>query len=409
MAVSVPEIPPRRVAPQKSLSQVLDLALSHAASDGPWIQAGFDRAPTTSLNYGSAGVALGLLHVALRRSDSKVLALADVWAKRALRDMKSELAFNNSEIEITRDLVGESSPYHSASGIHAVTVLLAAAAADTTTMAEALTSFLDAAELPAIGLDLTLGRSATLLGAAILLDAVPAQGNVSMVPLRSYGDHSLEHLWTAIDAKPEIVAADIEYPGIAHGWAGFLYATLQWCDASGTALPAGAERRLAELAALAVPSGRGLDWPWILGRREAVTMPGWCNGACGYVFLWTLAHRLLGDERYLDLAHGAAWRSWDAPDTTVTLCCGLAGRAYALLNLYRHTEDTVWRDRARDLTMRGVREGRVLSEYPHSLYKGEFVLAVLAADLEQPEQATMPFFEPMGYRRWTAALSPRAT
>ena len=81
-------------------------------------------------------------------------------------------------------------------------------------------------------------------------------------------------------------------------------------------------------------------------------MSGWCNGACGYVFLWTLAHRLLGDPRYLELAQGAAWRSWDAPEQNVTLCCGLAGRAYALLNLYRHTNETVWLDRARDLAAR---------------------------------------------------------
>ena len=122
-------------------------------------------------------------------------------------------------------------------------------------------------------------------------------------------------------------------PGIAHGWAGFLYATLQWCSVSKTALPKDVERRLVELAALALPIARGMDWPWTLGHSgEPLTMPGWCNGACGYVFLWTLAHRLLGDPRYLELAQGAAWRSWDAPEQIVTLCCGLAGRAYALLN-----------------------------------------------------------------------------
>ena len=82
----------------------------------------------------------------------------------------------------------------------------------------------------------------------------------------------------------------------------------------------------------------------------------------------------------------------------MTLCCGLAGRAYALLNLYRHTKETVWLDRARDLAARAARVGNIPKEYSHSLYKGEFGLAVLAADLDQPNEATMPFFEPMGYR-----------
>jgi hypothetical protein len=36
-------------------------------------------------------------------------------------------------------------------------------------------------------------------------------------------------------------------------------------------------------------------------------------------------------------------------------------------------------------------------EFARSLYKGEFGLAVLAADLEVPDEAVMPFFEPFGY------------
>ena len=107
---------------------------------------------------------------------------------------------------------------------------------------------------------------------------------------------------------------------------------------------------------------------------------------------------MLVQRAYLDLAYGAAWRSWDAAEPAVTLCCGLAGRAYALLNMYRNTGETRWLDRARDLAMRSAREGNIPAEYPHSLYKGEFGLAVLAADLEQPDQAMMPFFEPMGYQ-----------
>jgi hypothetical protein len=69
-----------------------------------------------------------------------------------------------------------------------------------------------------------------------------------------------------LDAKPEIKAAGIDYLGIAHGWAGFLYTTLQWCSVSKTTLPEGVQRRLVELAALALPINRGLDWPWVLGR-----------------------------------------------------------------------------------------------------------------------------------------------
>jgi eukaryotic-like serine/threonine-protein kinase len=128
-------------------------------------------------------------------------------------------------------------------------------------------------------------------------------------------------------------------------------------------------------------------------------MPGWCNGSAGHVFLWSLANQLLGSARYLDLAVGASWNCWDSPDPAGTLCCGLVGRSYALLNLYRHSGETVWLERARDLAVRASNEGRMPPEYPHSLYKGHFGLAVLGVALERPDEARMPFFEPTGYSR----------
>lgn len=397
-AVALPS-PANPIASSSPLAQLVDHALAQAAPEGLWSRSTLAPAPVTSLNYGSAGVALGLLQIASRRNDGTLLTLADTWSRRAIRELRRDDAFHNAEIEITPELVGESSPYHSASGVYAVAVLVAAAAANHMSQREGLADFLEALDRPSAGLDLTLGRSSILLGAAILLDAFPTDELIDLSPLRSRGDTVLTELWQAIDAKPDITVAGIEYTGIAHGWAGFLYATLVWCSVSQTPLPQGIERRLGELAALALPANRGLDWPWMLGRSgEPVTMPGWCNGACGYVFLWTLAHRLLGHPRYLHLAYGAAWRSWDAPDQIVTLCCGLAGRAYALLNLYRHTKEAVWLDRARDLAVRGTHVTGNPKDYPHSLYKGEFGLAVLAADLEEPDEARMPFFEPLGYR-----------
>ena len=382
-----------------TLPHVLDRVLKQAGIDGAWNYAGLSPSPTTSLNYGSTGIALGLLQIAHRRKDSEVLALADVWIKRALGKIQCAEGFYNSDIEITPETVGESSPYHSPSGVFAVAVLVGIARAELQATAQSISGFLNAVRKPAKGLDVTLGRSSLLLGSAILLDATAANGLLNSAPLREFGDATLSDVWQALDSKEVITSADIEYLGIAHGWAGMIYATLQWCRISGTPIPASLERRLAELASLALPTGRGLEWPWVLNRPgEPMAMAGWCNGTSGYVFLWTLAHRLFGHQRYLELANGAAWGTWEAPEATVTLCCGLAGRAYALLNMYRHTGDIVWLARARDLAIRSVRGGNVPPEYPYSLYKGEFGLAVLAADLEQPDESTMPFFEPIGYQ-----------
>ena len=356
-------------------------------------------APSASINYGAAGIALGALHMSQRLASAELLGAADAWLARSMREMHDDRGFYNSEIEITREMVGEVSPYHSPSGLHAVDALIGRATGNVGRQNLATSRFLDCARRPVKGLDLTLGRASTLLGSAILLDALPRSETAVEGELRAFAAQTMEDIWRVLDKKPAAGTGDIEYLGIAHGWAGFLYATLMWCDVAKAEIPGGVARRLDELAALTLPAGRGVEWAWILGQPgDPPTMSGWCNGSCGYLFLFTLAHRMLGTARYLDVATGAAWNSWESADPAETLCCGLAGRGYALLNLYRHTKDPVWLDRARVLSARAVKSKGTHREYPHSLWKGEFGVAVLAADLEDPEWARMPFFEPEGYR-----------
>jgi serine/threonine-protein kinase len=126
-------------------------------------------------------------------------------------------------------------------------------------------------------------------------------------------------------------------------------------------------------------------------------MPGWCNGSAGFVFLWTLAHRELGDPAWLALAEAAAMNAWESPDGNGSLCCGLGGRAYALLNYHRHAGGPEWLARARDLANRAALDVEKASEREDSLYKGSIGVALLAADLARPEAAAMPFFEEEGW------------
>lgn len=385
-----------------SLSQLLARTLVQASIEGPWLGGDRGAPPYASVTFGSAGTSLGLLCIAHRHDEPVLLATADVWARRAALSVSQEAAFYNEKIEITPELVGRGSPYHSSSGVHAVAALIARAEGDARAQMEATSQFVGALNRPIVGLDLTLGTASTILGSAIVLDAASCVPG-DWTPLREFGDAAVSGLWTALTTKPSIQDADLDYSGIAHGWGGFLYATLQWTNVSGSELPLSASQRLDELSTLALPVGRGLEWPWVLHQAgEPATMAGWCNGTAGYVFLWTLAHRLLGDARWLEMAEGAAWNSWESPDASGTLCCGLVGRAYALLNFYRHSGDVIWLDRARTLAHRAAKDGAMPPEYPRSLYKGEFGLAVLAADLEVPHEAVMPFFEPFGYAASTA-------
>lgn len=394
------EAPPSpALGTSSQLEQLLTRTKAEAAINGPWMTGDSPPAPHASLTYGSSGIALGLLCIAQREGDALGLATADVWARRAARAVDNEGAFYSAEIEITAAQVGEGSPYHCASGVYAAAALIARAAADFRGQVEATAQFLEAAQRPVAGLDLTLGKCSTILGSAILLDAadgVPAD----WAPLRELGDAATRDLWTALDAKASIRDADIDYLGVAHGWAGFLYATLLWSRVSGSPVPDGVARRLDELSALAMPAGRGLEWPWVLRAvGDPPVMAGWCNGSSGHVLLWSLAHDMRGDARWLEMAEGAAWNSWESSDIATTLCCGLVGRAYALLNFYRHTGDSLWLDRARTLGERAAKNAGMPTDYPRSLFKGEFGLAVLAADLKAPMEAVMPFVEPFGYAR----------
>ncbi|MFL6194775.1 MAG: lanthionine synthetase LanC family protein [Thermoanaerobaculia bacterium] len=338
----------------------------------------FDVTPAASVNDGAAGIACGLYRISLAREDPRLLAFADLWAEKA--------AAAGPGTDLPPETVGEVSPYHTATGIHAVRALIAHASGQPGRQAAAVGDFLAAARKPCAALDLTLGRCGLLLAGSLLLDPLPA-GEVRD-RLLAWGDEILKEIWDELDRLPPLGPEDGGNLGIAHGWAGFLYASLRWCRSAGRPLPARVPERLSELAGQARPWGRGIRWPWRDAGGERGSMAGWCNGSAGFVFLWTLA----GDP---DLAEGAAWNAWEGPEGDPSLCCGLAGRAYALLHLWKSGADPEWLARARDLAERAAR--RWDAETPPSLFKGALGAAVLAADLARPEDAVFPFFEEEGW------------
>jgi serine/threonine-protein kinase len=122
-------------------------------------------------------------------------------------------------------------------------------------------------------------------------------------------------------------------------------------------------------------------------------MESWCHGAPGYVFLWTIAFRVLGESRYLELAERAATTTWDAPDAIGSLCCGDAGRAYALLAHANHGGGACWIDRAVDLAERADRACAADPRAAHALFKGGLGVALLERDLVDPERAAFPLLE----------------
>jgi serine/threonine-protein kinase len=115
------------------------------------------------------------------------------------------------------------------------------------------------------------------------------------------------------------------------------------------------------------------------------------------VFLWTAAYAAFGEADYLTFAERAAISTFEAAERTASLCCGCAGQAYALLNLYRYTHESVWLHRGGELAKRAVECLSQTGELPNSLYKGGLGVAVLLVDIRDPAGARFPLFEDEGF------------
>jgi serine/threonine protein kinase len=361
------------------------------ARGGSLFERGYAEAPTASVNFGAAGAAIGLLRVAEVRGDPSLLALAEVWKGRACREIGNASGWYNAAVDLSPEMLGEVTPYHTASGAYAAAALIAHGRGDVMAHTAALERFIEASSRTCGNLDLTLGRSGTLLAAAILRQV--SEDLPALVALDELGNVTLAEIWAELDRRPPLAANPPEtFLGIAHGWAGFLYAALRWCSASGAPLPDSLARRLEELAELGVKRGRATYWKRQLGSAAQDAMPGWCNGSAGHVFLWTAAWDATGETRYLQLAEEVALHAAEEPLYAADLCCGSAGRAYAFLNLYRHTGNLEWLSRARRMANHAASfQGEWMRE--NALWKGQLGVAVLIAELESPEEARMPFFE----------------
>jgi eukaryotic-like serine/threonine-protein kinase len=374
---------------------LLEAVLERLGPSGSAFRAFDDPAPLCSVNTGAAGVAYAMYRIASVREDAAALALADLWITRAERHADNAAAFYSRELEITPEAVGQVSLFHTPSGLACVQALICAALGESAGAAQAVERFMMRSRLPCDLLDLTLGRAGTLLGAAALLPVLSDDAAGTPAALRAFGDRVADELCQALQDLPPVGAGGPLNLGIAHGWGGVLFALLRWREvgsgAGGDAMILG---RLAELAALAKPAGNGVRWAWLAGPQAADgAMPGWCNGTAGLAHLWTLAGRLFDRVDYGALATRAAWNAWEEPREFGDLCCGLAGRSYAMLDRYRHTGEAAWLARARSLADDAVQSIGRWSLRRDSLYKGEIGVALLLADLERPELSCMPMFD----------------
>jgi serine/threonine-protein kinase len=389
-------LPEQRILAAAGVDAMLEAILEKSRPDGDWFERDLPTAPLCSIAYGTAGLAVALHHVAVLRDDGDLLALSDEWALRARRAAGHPDAFRHAGLEISDDVTGKVSPFHRLSGVHAAQALVSFSFADDGAGQRAVDAFVRESLHDGANFDLALGRTGTLLAAAILVEASGHPARRDLNGLRELGNQTLSDLWAWIDSMPSVATAkQLHLLGVAHGWSGAMLASLRWCSATSTPLPTSLLDRLDQVAAIARREGNALSWPWSTSTTSVSR--GWCNGTAGLVHLWTAAHRAFGDDRWLSLAKGAAWHASVVDDVTPQLCCGLAGQAYAQLEMYRSTGESHWLTLACKLAEAAATRHRATAGNTcilGSLHKGDLGIAVLAADLQRPEDATMPFFGP---------------
>jgi len=392
------------VNPDSTLGKaLLETVLQRLGTSGPVLATGPLAAPTSSLMYGAAGVAYLFYRLACLRDDPRLLVTADLWSNRALKERASPEAFHDASWDIPEKDVGPASLYFGLSGLYFVQALVAHALGDMDTARTAVKEFLAASRSPCGNPDLTMGRASALMGCAALREALPSSFGMDRdrSDLWDFGQEIVTSTWSVLDTyEPIRDCKSLTYLGIAHGWAGLLFVTLRWCQATRTAPPGTLLTRLHELAGCARLVGGAASWT----RHNAHapdgqdTWVGWCNGSAGHVFLWNQAFEVFRDSRFQRLAESAAQHTWIAAGQSGNdLCCGLGGRTYALLNMYRCSGDRAWLERAQALAQRAFGDAALGKTRLNSLYKGDGGLALLAAELEHPASACLPIFEPEGW------------
>ncbi len=361
---------------------------------------GFPEPPTASVTYGAAGTAYALWRIACARDDAELLALADSWCDLAARDLGTERGSCSDELEMNRELVGDVSPYHADSGVHAVAALIALGSGNINAAQQSLDAFVRTTVGRSGRDELVLGRGGVLLATALLVEAIPDSEYVGPDVLVRSGDALFDELFAAMKRLPPVAEAqEIEYTGIAHGWAGMLYAMLCWLRVRRRGTYPELAERLEQLAAFAHPAGNGVRFQWHSRPKHGgpLYMPGWCHGSAGFVFLWNLAYAMFHEPSYATLAERAALNAAEWLHPQDSLCCGLAGQSYALLNMYNHSGERRWLASAQRLAV-AARHAAEQSPHPlasrsESLYKGDLGVAVLVSELREPRYARMPFFE----------------
>ena len=291
---------------QNTAEQFVSFFLQKFGWDSPFIENGLLNAPTCSVNYGAAGIAYMYYRLSCVRQDAELSDLADVWARRASSFKDNyDRAFYAPVLGINEKTVGKRSLYHSPTGIYLTQALISNSRNDLHILNKAVKGFLSAAKEPCDKIDLVLGKAGLLIGYSLLYRELITVKNYPLSEIILPAEEIKNEIWQLLNEYPFLFTPNpVDYLGMAHGWAGLLYATLLWCNTSSCSLPQRFMDRVDELLGYGIQKENSIRWP--LTVRDQNSWPGWCNGNAGYIFLWLLLYKQFNDEKYCDIAEKTA-------------------------------------------------------------------------------------------------------
>ncbi len=133
----------------------------------------------------------------------------------------------------------------------------------------------------------------------------------------------------------------------------------------------------------------GTVWAPATDGAPASVTGAWCHGAAGIALALSTCHLVTDDDAYSQLLDEVAPSIGRIACEGPTFCCGRAGQAQVLIELYRHTGDATWLARAR--TMASTPVVMTLSaEFPEGFHQGALGLSYVEARLRDPLALALP-------------------
>ncbi|MBC6998346.1 lipopolysaccharide core heptose(II) kinase RfaY [Cytophaga sp. FL35] len=353
---------------------------------------GLHSGPTCSINGGAGGIAYALLRLSYVNDHPDLLAQSELWLQKAISHQKSHDAFGNPKHEEQRQMVGPTSIHHTEVGLQWLSCLLGFVKNQREPAHHQCESFLSAILEESEALDTTLGKLSVVLALSELWHHSDAK---IQTKIKESGNAILSEVWKN-GACLQSVGDDFSVfnYGFAHGWSGVLYTSLQLHMLTGYKLPEHFLDRCDELVSKMEYKGRGKSYPWISSDGTSMgSMAGWCNGPTGTLFLFALLYEHFGLHVYQQTVEDLAWEIWDDLSKGIDLCCGAAGKIFALLKAAEVLSDQVWRDRARMVAKIAITNGQDLDSEAHptySLFKGQLGLSLACQAIVHYPKITMP-------------------